>query len=379
MIARDLNTRIASVAESKTVGIFTLARQLQQQGKDIISLAVGEPDFDTPGAVIQATRQALADQATRYGAVPGLEALRQRLALQFEPFNADNILVTNGAKQALFSIFQVLCNPGDEIILPRPCWVSFTEQIKLAGGVPVLVDTHNQQLDPKAVQSAITQRTRAILINSPNNPTGAVYTPDAMAAVARLAAQNEIFLIADEAYHLFAYDGIDYQPAFSVADDTQRIITVRSFSKHYSMTGFRVGYVAASTSIIRALTTLQGHLCGNVCTFAQHGALAALKMDQGVVQKRLNILQKRRDLAFAYARELFACAQPQGAFYLFPKVTAHLKKNETSETLAMRLLNEAGVAVVPGEAFNGPGHIRISFGADEAVIKEGFERIKHLL
>jgi aspartate aminotransferase len=379
MTESDFSARVAAVAESKTTQVFTLARQLQQQGKDIISLAVGEPDFKTPDPVIQATRQALAEQATRYGPVAGIEALRCGIAEQFKGYSADNILVANGAKQALFSIFQVLCNPGDEVIVPQPCWVSFTEQIKLAGARPVLVPTCNQQLDPAAIQRAITPRTRAILINSPNNPTGAVYTADAMAAAARMAAAAKIHLISDEAYHAFTYDGCQHVSALSVAEAPQWIITVRSFSKHYNMTGFRLGYVAASADIIQALTKLQGHLCGNVCTFAQHGAVAALAMDQAVVQERCAILQQRRDIAYAHATTMFGCVKPQGAFYLFADVSSHLKKEESSATLAMRLLTQAGVAVVPGEAFSGAGHIRISFGAGEAILKEGFERIKRAL
>ncbi len=379
MMPGQFSTRVKAVAESKTTQVFTLARRLQQQGNDIVNLAVGEPEFQTPDPVIQATRQALAEQATRYGPVPGMEALRQCLAEAFPNYGAENILVTNGAKQALFSIFQILCDPGDEVILPQPCWVSFPEQIKLAGGNPVLVPTPGHQIDPDAIQRAITPRTRAILINSPNNPTGAVYCADAIATVARMVDNQKLFLISDEAYHAFTYDEHDHVPAFSVAEASNRIITVRSFSKHYNMTGFRLGYVAAAADIITTLAKFQSHLSGNICTFAQYGALGALEMDQDIVEQRRAALQQRRDLAYAFTQALFPCVRPQGAFYLFPDVRAHIKKDETSETLAMRLLKDAGVAVVPGEAFHGPGHIRISFGASAAALEKGFERIKRIL
>jgi aspartate aminotransferase len=374
-----MTERLQAVDESKTTRIFGLARQLRRRGKDIINLAVGEPEFETPAPVIDATCQALAAQATRYAPVAGLEPLRSELATAFDGYGPDNILVTNGAKQALYALFQVLCNPGDEVILPRPCWVSFTEQIKLAGGRPVLVDTVDQQLDPDAIGQALTARTRILLINTPNNPSGAVYSDEALAEAVRIARRHNLYLIADEAYQAFVFDGRRAKPLFELYSDSQRLITVRSFSKTYAMTGFRIGYVAGPEAVVRGLSKLQSHLSGNVCTFAQHGAVAALKMDQSLVRQRCTILQQRRDMAYASAQDLFECIKPQGAFYLFPKVDQYLQPNETSEDLAMRLLQEAGVAVVPGEAFHQPGHLRISFGAGEADLRAGFERIKSRL
>jgi aspartate aminotransferase len=375
----DFSRRINAVGESKTTRVFAQANELRRQGKQIISLAVGEPDFETPAPVIAATQRALDNQQTRYGAVAGLEQLRGLLAAGFPSCGPQNILVTNGAKQALFSIFQLLCDPGDEIILPQPCWVSFTEQIKLAGGRPIAVATADQQLDPQAIQAAVTPRTKAILINSPNNPTGAVYPEDALIAVARISEQHNIYVISDEAYHAFVYDGRRHVPMDEVMADPRHTITVRSFSKHYNMTGFRLGYVAAHEEVIRALTKLQSHLSGNVCTFAQHGALAALEMDQTIVAQRRYALQQRRDLAYAHASEIFDCVKPQGAFYLFADVTGRLRKGETSAELALRLLEQAGVAVVPGEAFGGPGHIRISFGSGETELQAAFHKIKEVL
>lgn len=380
--APHFSTRIGKIGESRTTRISTLTQTLRQQGQEIISLAVGEPDFDTPGPVVKATRRALQEQRTRYGPVPGEPELRTRLAELFSPFGYDrnNILITNGAKQALFSLFQVLCDPGDEVIIPRPCWVSFTEQVKLAGGHPVLVDTGPDfQLDPQRIARAVTERTRAILVNTPNNPTGAVYEKAALAETARVAAERGIYLIADEAYHAFAYGDRSFRSALESAPAPQRVITVRSFSKQFNMTGFRLGYIAADRTMVQSLTRLQSHLTGNVCTFAQYGALAALEMSPSVVEERRNALQQRRDLAYELTRGLFTCVRGAGAFYLFPDVRPHLRNGETSEDLAARLLQEAGVAVVPGEAFHGPGHIRISYGTSEANLRLAFEKIKGVL
>jgi aspartate aminotransferase len=367
---------MAAISESKTTRVFTLAQQLRRQGKDIISLAVGEPDFETPQAVIRATRQALEAQATRYGPVSGIDALRALLSQEFPGYGPDNIIITNGAKQALYTLFQMLCNPGDEVILPQPCWVSFTEQIKLAGGCPVAVTTVDHQIDPQTIEDAVTDKTRAILINTPNNPTGAVYSKAALTHVAAIAEKHDIYLISDDAYHVMTFDDHPHVGLFDVVADQDRVITVRSFSKHYNMTGFRLGYMAAHPSIIKGMAKLQSHISGNVCTFAQYGALAALEMDQSIVEQRRLVLENRRDIAYELTRSLFDCVKPQGAFYLFPNVTSHLKKSETSENLAMRLLDKAGVAVVPGEAFGGAGHIRISFGANEADLRAAFERIQ---
>ena len=376
----NLGVRIGAISESRTNRVFTLARQLRLQGRDIINLAVGEPDFDTPQPVIDATRKALADRHTRYSPVAGMDGLRERLARQVENCGQENIIITNGAKQALYSLFQVLCSGGDEIIVPRPCWVSFCEQIKLAGATPVLVPTQDDhQLDLNALEGAITARTKAIVINTPNNPTGAVYPVDDLLVVAGMALRHRLYLVADEAYQAFVYDGAEHAAMARLADEARGVITIRSFSKHYNMTGFRLGFAAASREIITAMAKHQSHLCGNVCSFAQYGALAALEMDQTIVEQQKQILERRRRLALDLTADLFACVPPQGAFYLFPRVVDHLKPGESSEDFAMRLLDQCGVAVMPGEAFGGAGHIRICFGAHESEIEAAFERIRRAL
>ena len=374
-----LSDKIEAIAGSQTVAFTTLIQKYRQEGKKIVDLAVGEPQFDTPAPVIDATKNALDAQKTRYSPVSGLSELRKQLAVQFRGYDIDNILITNGSKQALFMIFQVICDPADEVIIPVPYWVSFIEQVKLAGGRPVRVATKNHQLDCEAIEAALTPRTRAILINSPNNPSGAVFPMADLQKIAKLADDHNLFIVADEAYNAFIYDGVAHTSLFDIEPVRDRVIVTRSFSKSFNMTGFRIGYIAASRQIIAALSKIQSHLSGNVCTFAQYGALAALSLDGYFLLNRQAELQKKRDMAFQTVSKLFDCIKPQGAFYLFPDVSTALKNNETSEALARRILKLAGVAVVAGEAFGMAKHLRISFAVSEENLKTGLERIAEVL
>ena len=374
-----LSDKIQSIEGSKTVAFTSRLQQLRREGREIIDLAVGEPEFETPPEVIESTKTALDAGKTRYSPVDGIPELQQQLAAAFSGYDAGNILLTNGSKQALYMIFQVICDPLDEVIIPVPFWVSFIEQVKLAGGKPVLVETRNHQLDIEAIEQALTSRTKAILINSPNNPTGAVYPSNELKKIAQLALDHNLFVVADEAYDAFVYDGCEHASMFDIDDARNRTIVTRSFSKGYSMTGFRVGYVAASSRLIAALSNIQSHLSGNVCTFAQYGALAALSLSDDLPVKRQIEMQRKRDIAYQYASKLFSCIKPRGAFYLFPDVSKVLKKGESAQKLAERLLTEAGVAVVAGEAFGMPKHIRISFAVSEDKLKKGFDQIAEVL
>ncbi len=345
----------------------------------MISLAIGEPTVDTPAEVIEATKTALDRQATRYSDMAGLNSLRTRLATQFDGRGAEHIVVFNGSKQALYAIFQTICDPGDEVIIPVPCWVSFSEQVKLAGGDPVFVSTVDHQLNIDALRKAINEKTRAILINSPNNPTGAVYPRLDLEQIARLALDHDLFIVADEAYDFFVYDNRSCPSLYDQETVRDRLIITRSFSKHFAMTGFRVGYAVAPLDVAAAMVRLQSHLTGNVCTFAQHGALAALEMDEELLIRRRLDLQNKRDLAFEHVSGLFPCIRPQGAFYLFPDISAHLQPGETSGDFATRILESAGVAVVPGEDFGLDGHVRICFAAPEDQLTEAFKRFREVL
>ena len=243
----------------------------------------------------------------------------------------------------------------------------------------MLVDTQNHQLDNAAIERAITPRTKAILINSPNNPSGAVYPITDIEKISRMAVEHNLFIVADEAYKAFVYDGCKHASPFDIEAVRNRTIVVRSFSKSYSMTGFRIGYVAAPRPMIAALSKIQSHLTGNVCTFAQYGALAVESLDDRWLIARQAEMQRKRDIAYQYASRFFRCTEPRGAFYLFPDVSMVLKSGETARELAERLLNEAGVAVVAGEAFGVAKHIRISFAVSDDELKKGFEQIAGVL
>jgi aspartate aminotransferase len=255
----------------------------------------------------------------------------------------------------------------------------FPEQVRLAGGEPVFVPTVDHQLDVEAIRSAVNERTRAILINSPNNPTGAVYPRRDLEQIARLSAENDLYIVADEAYSFFVYDNLPYASVYDLEAVRDRLIVTRSFSKHYAMTGFRVGYAVAPKETAAAMVRLHSHLTGNVCTFAQYGALAALDMDEQLLARGRADLQKKRDLAFDQMQELSPCIRPQGAFYLFPDISNHLRKDETSGDFAARILEATGVAVVPGEDFGLGGHVRICFAAPDAQLKDAFKRIREVL
>jgi aspartate aminotransferase len=374
-----LSDRVNQIEPSGTVHFTQLIQQLRGQGRDIVDLAVGEPPYDTPGLVVEATKQALDAGRTRYSPVAGLPELKSSLARQFEGYDDSNIIIANGSKQCLFAAFQAICDPLDEVIIPRPYWVSFPQQVRLAGGRPVFVDTLDHQLDCEKIEQAITARTRAILINSPNNPTGAVYGKEDLAAIARIVLENNLYLISDEAYSLFVYDGLSAPGLFDFEEIRHLLIVTRSFSKNHSMTGFRTGYLAASQEFIRAVAGLQSHMTGNVCTFAQHGALAALAMEDRDLEAWRSDMERKRDYAYHRIENLFDCVKPQGAFYLFPNVVPYLKNGMTAVDFAGKLLEKAGVAVVPGEVFGVTDHIRISYAVSEDRLADGLDRIAEAL
>lgn len=374
-----LSSRAASVAQSETLRISARIAELRSRGVDVISLLEGEPDLPVPPAVRAATVRALNAGQTRYSNASGLPELKALLARKLKARNKiaagpGNILICNGAKQALHGALQAICGPGDEVIILRPYWVTFPESVRLAGAKPVFVETRAHQLDVDAVAAAVTRRTRAVIINSPNNPSGAVYPAAALRALARLAAKRDFYIISDEAYEDQVYDGAKHVSVAALAG-LKRVITLQTFSKSWSMTGFRVGYMVADQAVVSAAARLQGHVTGNVCTFAQRGAIAALALGKRALEARRRVFEKRRDLAYALAAPLFNCLKPRGAFYLFVDARPRLRFGETSAKLAARLLDRARVAVVPGSACGMEGFLRLSFTQPEPVLRTAFARL----
>ncbi|MBL6991102.1 MAG: pyridoxal phosphate-dependent aminotransferase [Bacteriovoracaceae bacterium] len=383
-----LSERVNNITESKTVGLASIVDSLRQKGEQIISLNVGEPDFKTPTSILEATKAALDEGQTLYSLVPGIRQLREALVDKLKKNNGidvtiDNIVVSNGSKQSLYNIFQTICDPGDEVIVPIPYWVTFPESIKLAGGRPVLVETStpDHQLDLEKIKAAITKNTKAILFNSPNNPTGAVYSKESLEQLAELCIKHDLYLIADEAYELLVYDQKKHFSVASLSKEvSKRTITVQSFSKSYCMTGFRIGYVVADQKVIKGINKLQSHLTGNNCTFAQFGALAAINADPMQYEKMRVEFEMRRDLSYELTSKIFDCAKPTGAFYLFPNVQKYLgERFKTCTELAEYILQEAKVAVVPGSAFGAPGYLRISFANSRDNLQKALTQIKEVL
>jgi aspartate aminotransferase len=381
------SSRARAIAESETLRLSTALARLRADGADVIGLLEGEPDLPVPAEVIRATMDALSRGATKYSSSTGLPELKAAIVRKLKDENGvpaapENILVANGAKQVIYEILQALCDPGDEVLIPAPCWVTFPESVKLAGAKPVLVDCgadHQVSLD--ALERAVTPKTVAIILNTPNNPTGAVYPEAALRAVAAFASKHDLTIIADEAYEALVYDGARHVSVASVgADAAARTVTVQTCSKSFAMTGFRVGYAAGPVELIKAAGRIHGHVTGNACTFAQLGAVAALGLGGTHRDFWRAEHQMRRDVAFALGSKLFDCAKPQGGLFLFADARRHLgKRFKDSSALAAHFLEQAKVAVVPGAAFGRDGFLRLSFSAPEAVLREGFARLEKAL
>jgi aspartate aminotransferase len=381
------SSRALGVAESETLRLSNEAARLRAEGREILSLLEGEPDLPVPAPVIRAVQDALAAGRTRYSASTGLPELKAAIARKLRDENgveaeAEDILVANGAKQIIYEVLQALIEPGDEVLIPSPCWVTFPEAVKLAGGKPVLVPTGaDHQLDPVALAGAVTARTKAIILNSPNNPTGAVYPEATLRAVATLAQKYDFTIIADEAYEALVYDA-ERQISIASLDarTAERTVTVQTFSKSFAMTGFRVGYMAAPKTLVRAVAKIHSHVTGNACTFAQAGAVAALGLGAPHREQWRAEHQKRRDVAYALGSKLFDCVKPQGGLFVFADARRHLGKSfRNSAELAEHFLYKASVAVVPGSAFGREGFLRLSFSAPEAALREAFARLEKSL
>ncbi len=382
---KKLADRINSIEESKSIGLSATLSDLRDRGEKIIGLNVGEPEFATPPQIIEATKKALDENKTRYSLVQGISELRLAIVKKLRKENdldvtEKNVIIGNGSKQILYNIFQTMINPGDEVIIPAPYWVTFPESVKLAGGIPIIVNTKNHQLDLINIKNAITSKTKMIIINTPNNPTGAVYPEEDLRKLAEICVKKDIYIVSDEAYERLVFDQKHVSIASFGPEIFQRTLTVQTFSKSHCMTGFRLGYLVADELIINAINKLQSHLTGNNCTFSQYGAIEALQMDSSIIDGMIDIMKKRRDLAFNLAKDIFKVIQPSGAMYLFPNVDEFMGERFINDIeMANYILEKAKVAVLPGSAFGQPNHLRICFAAHEDDIKEGLRKIKEVL
>jgi aspartate aminotransferase len=363
---------------------------MRAEGLDVCSLSAGEPDFDTPIHIKAAAIQALEAGKTRYGPAAGLPQLRLAVAekLQREQqisVSRDQVMISNGGKQTLFNLAMVLLEAGDEVIIPAPYWVSYPEMVKLTNATPVFVTTNEAsgfKLSPVQLEAAITPRTKLLVLNSPGNPTGTVYSREDLLSLVEILRQHpQVYVISDEIYEKLIYSSEGHTSIASLAPDlSERIVISSGFSKAYAMTGWRIGYLIGPLEIIQAAISLQSHSTSNVCTFAQYGALAALTdpaseqhvqiMRQQMAERRTQVLKQLQSMPGIH------CVEPEGAFYLFPNIAA---SGLDSLSFCQQLLQDYHVAVVPGQAFGSPAHIRLSYAADQATLEKGMTRLQQFL
>ena len=383
----DLNDRIAAITPSLTLAIDAKAKALAAAGGNVCGFGAGEPDFDTPEHIKEAAAKALREGKTKYAPNEGVMELRTAIAdklaaenkLSYKP---EQVLVSNGAKHSLFNIFMVLCREGDEVIIPAPFWLSYPEMVRVAGGKPVYIhggEAHGLKVTPAQLEAAITPRSKAVVINSPSNPTGMVYTRQELEALAEVAVRHGLYIVSDEIYERMVYDGMEAVSVGSLSPEIfKRTITVNGFSKPYAMTGWRLGYCAGPIAIIKAGAALQSHSTSAPNTFAQYGAIAALRGPQDCVTRMVREFDDRRQYFHKRLASLpgVICIKPAGAFYVFPNIAGCGLR---SVAFAERLLETEKVAVVPGLPFGADDHVRLSYACSMANIREGLNRIERFI
>lgn len=390
-----LSERLRALSESETLAMTKKARELAAQGNSVISLSVGEPDFQTPQHIKDAAKKAIDDGFTFYTPVPGYPELRQAIAAKLNKdngldFTAENVVVSTGAKQSIANVLLSIVDPGDEVIIFAPYWVSYIEMVKLAEGTSVIVNgsiENDFKASAKDLEAAITPRTKAILFSSPCNPTGAVFSKKELTEIAEVVARHErIIVIADEIYEYINFEGSHFSIG-SVPAIKDRVVTVNGFSKGYAMTGWRVGYIGAPKWIAAACDKIQGQVTSGTCSIAQKAAFAAITGDLKAAKEMSAAYLRRRDLVLGLLKEIpgIKLNLPQGAFYIFPDISAYIGKSyngtviHKASDLAMFILNEGYVSTVGGDAFGAPDCIRISFAASDESLKEAIKRIKECL
>ncbi len=384
-----LTTRVGKVPPSLTLAVSAKAKAMKADGLDVCSFSAGEPDFDTPEHIKAAAKEALDAGKTKYGPATGEPKLREAIARKLQKENgldyqAQNIIVTNGGKHSLFNLMLALIEAGDEVIIPAPYWVSYPEMVKLAEGEPVIVTTeaaNGYKITPDQLRQAITPKTKLFVLNSPSNPTGMVYSPEEIKALAEVIVEKDILVVSDEIYEKILYDGTEHLSIGSINPEIfKRTIVSNGFAKAFSMTGWRVGYLGAPVELIKATNIIQSHSTSNVCTFAQYGAIAALEssLSAGCVEEMRLAFAKRREVIYNLVNAMpgISCTKPDGAFYIFADIS---KVARDSLEFCNALLEEQQVAVIPGVAFGTEATIRISYATDLPTIEKGMARLEKFL
>ncbi len=380
-----LSRRAQEVSPSATLQITAAAKRMAQEGKDVVAFGAGEPDFDTPDVIKAAACQAIQSGFTKYTPTSGIPELKEAIVKKLKADNGldyapSSVVVSCGAKHTLYNVLQVLVDDGDEVMIPTPYWVSYPEMVKLAGGVPVFIPTTAQtgfKADVLLLEKYLTKRTKVLILNSPSNPCGVVYRPEALKAIADFCVKHGIYCISDEIYEKIIFDGIRQVSIASFSEAIKKLtVTVNGFSKSYSMTGWRLGYMAAEPAIASAVSNLQDHSTSNTTSFVQKAALAAFTLDQtffdGIVKK----FQERRDYIISRLDQMkgsIGYIRPEGAFYIFCDIS---KTGLDSFAFTKRLLEEQYVAVIPGQPFGCDEYVRLSFATSMEKIKKGFDRIE---
>jgi aspartate aminotransferase len=396
-VAAPISARIAAIAESATLAVDAKAKALKAAGRPVIGFGAGEPDFPTPDYIVAAAQRACAEpRFHKYTPAGGLPELREAIAAKTARdsglvVTASQVLVTNGGKHAVYETFATLLDPGDEVLLPTPYWTTYPESIALAGGVPVLVptdETSGYLASAEQLEAYRTERTKLLMFVSPSNPTGAVYPPEQVAEIGRWAAENDVWVVTDEIYEHLVYGDARFVSMPVVAPEiADRCVVLNGVAKTYAMTGWRVGWMIGPADVVKAATNLQSHATSNVCNVAQAAALAAVSGDLSAAARMRAAFDRRRQVMTSMLNDIpgVVCPLPEGAFYCYPSVKGVLGKDiagqrpQTSAQLAEVLLDEADVAVVPGEAFGTDGYFRMSCALGDADLEEGVSRLAKLL
>ena len=380
----QLATRVQELTPSLTLAIDSKAKALKAEGVDVCGFGAGEPDMDTPEHIKAACIEAIQAGFTKYTPSSGIPELRQAISEQFKKDNGleykpSQIVVSNGAKQSCFNAISAVCDPGDEVIIPAPYWLSYPEMVRLAGAEPAIVQTSQEnswKITAEQFENAMTPKTKMIILNTPGNPTGSIYTKDELRAISEVAAEEDIYILSDEIYEKLTYDGAEHVSIGSLTPEAYDLtITINGFSKAYAMTGWRLGYLGAPEAIAKAIDSMQSHSTSNPCSFAQKGALAALQGDQQCVADMRDEFDIRRQYMFDRLSSIsgVTAVKPLGAFYVLVNIADLGLK---SQNFADRLLSKANVAVVPGIAFGDDRTIRLSYATSLDVIKTGLDRIE---